>query len=186
MKLWCLKYVCRQKATIGVKGLTTVLYYFMQHLIFYIFLQITQRTVDINTEVEENSTAGNFRSVVLLDRWFISLQYHQACLLSPSALGGTWNRWEKKAELTGWLCITNRYKIIRWVSEWVSEWVGEWVGEWVSGWVSGQASEWVNVYIVLQLQAGGGGSLKVKRKHKHRKHHRERTEELLRSVMVMV
>ena len=42
----------------------------------------------------------------------------------------------------------------------------------------------MNVYIVLQLQAGGGGSLKVKRKHKHRKHHRERTEELLRSVMV--
>ena len=42
----------------------------------------------------------------------------------------------------------------------------------------------MNVYIVFQLQAGGGGSLKVKRKHKHRKHHRERTEELLRSEMV--
>ena len=24
IKLWCLKYVCRQKATIGVKGLTRV------------------------------------------------------------------------------------------------------------------------------------------------------------------
>ena len=44
----------------------SLLFYATPH--FYTILQITQRTVDINTEVEENSTAGNFCSVVLLVR----------------------------------------------------------------------------------------------------------------------